>query len=118
MSSAHSCSPERNELSQSLQPINFIPKDQKVLRVSVRKIQVIRTTVEVFQPQTYYITSTGVPQSLRQPSDGYFRIGRQQITENGQRPNDLMLPPSDRAISRSHCMLYYDPFFDKTPPVN
>ncbi|OMJ83308.1 hypothetical protein SteCoe_15833 [Stentor coeruleus] len=93
-----------------------VSKDQKVLKVTVKLIQVVRTTVEVFQPQTYYITAKGVSQSLRQPPDGFFKIGRQQVTETGQRPNDLMLPPSDRAISRSHCMINYKAFFDTTPP--
>lgn len=34
------------------------------------------------------------------------------------RPNDLMLPPSDRAISRSHCMINYKEFFNKEIPTN
>ena len=55
-------------------------------------------------------------QSQRKPPDGFFKIGRQQITESGIRPNDLMLPPSDRAVSRSHCQLDYRSFFDSTPP--
>lgn len=33
------------------------------------------------------------------------------MTETGERPNDIMLPASDRAISRSHCMIVYDTFF-------
>ena len=52
--------------------------------------------------------------SVRKPSDGFFKIGRQQITESGLRPNDLMLPPSDRAISRSHCQIDYKSFFYHT----
>lgn len=110
-----------SDSEESLDPIRTfptfsVPQNEKLLKVSVSFMQVIRTTVEVFQPQTYFISSRGVHQSLRQPADGYFRIGRQQITETGQRPNDLMLPPSDRAISRSHCMINYKPFFNAIPP--
>ena len=97
-------------------PTFSVPSNQKLLKVSVKIIQVIRTTVEVFQPQLYFISKKGVHQSLRQPPDGFFKIGRQQVTESGQRPNDLMLPPSDRAISRSHCMIDYKGFFDTTIP--
>lgn len=89
---------------------------QQVLKISVIPKQVIRTTVESFSPEVCTISSTGYTESPRQPQDGYFKIGRQQITESGTRPNDLMLPPSDRAISRSHCMINYEAFFNKSSP--
>jgi hypothetical protein len=103
-------------LNPSLQGHAALSSQTKHIRVTVRFTQVIRTTVEVFTQQVTYITQSGVVDSVRQPPDGYFKIGRQQVTENGQRPNDLMLPPSDRAISRSHCMIDYQAFFDCTPP--
>ena len=86
------------------------------MRITVTKIQVIRTTVEIFHPQVTLIRASGVLQSARLCIDGHFKIGRQQVTEFGERPNDLVLPPSDRAISRSHCMINYSPFFCTSIP--
>jgi len=45
--------------------------------------------------------------SLRTYTDGDITIGRQYINENGIRPNDILLPVSDLAISRTHCRLIY-----------
>ena len=114
-----------NYISQPKSPdllINNIsqacPISSKMLRITVKFIQVIRTTVEVFHPQVSTIISSGVMNSFRTIADGYFKIGRQQVTESGERPNDLVLPPTDRAISRSHCKINYQPFFDTTIPDN
>lgn len=105
------------EYTQSLEINQAQPKSrEKLLKVSVISKQVIRTTVESFSPQFCLISRAGYKESVRQPQDGFFKIGRQQITESGIRPNDLMLPPSDRAISRSHCMIDYQSFFFKPTP--
>lgn len=69
----------------------------------------------MFQPPIFYITTRGVFHSSRQPPDGFFRIGRQQLNELGQRPNDLILSPSDKAVSRSHCMIEYRQFINSLP---
>jgi pSer/pThr/pTyr-binding forkhead associated (FHA) protein len=93
-------------------------EDSHYIEVTVIFNQIIRTTIEGFHPQKTYIYKSGVKDSVRQPPDGYYKIGRQQVTEAGHRPNDLMLPPSDRAISRSHCQINYESFFNSTPPEN
>ena len=38
-------------------------------------------------------------------------IGRQTVTEEGLRPNDVMLSVNDLAISRSHCRIIYQDGF-------
>ena len=44
---------------------------------------------------------------MRRGADGDITIGRQQLTEDGTRPNDIMLTAADRAISRTHCKIIY-----------
>lgn len=109
-------------LQRETQPPTPLPSvindESHYIEVTVSPSQIIRTTIEGFQPQKSYITKSGVYESVRQPPDGLYKIGRQQVTETGQRPNDLMLPPSDRAISRSHCQINYEAFFNSTPPEN
>jgi FHA domain len=55
--------------------------------------------------------------SLRTPKStseedvhGDVTIGRQAITEDGIRPNDITLSISDLAISRTHCRIILDGF--------
>ena len=38
-------------------------------------------------------------------------IGRQTVTEEGHRPNDVMLSVNDLAISRTHCRIIYQDGF-------
>ena len=71
------------------------------------------------QPIDYYVTQSGLLNSPRVPQDGFVNVGRQQINEEGKRPNDVMLPASDRAISRCHCRLDYRQWFrSRTLPDN
>lgn len=105
---------ELDTITPGNQDLNMGSKPERFIEITVILTQIIRTTVEVFQPQKSIITKEGVKDSVRKPSDGFFKIGRQQITESGHRPNDLMLPPSDRAISRSHCQIDYKSFFHST----
>ena len=82
------------------------------LRISVRTKQVIRSAVDPNgAPVVYNVTMQGVEGSLRRPQDGFVNVGRQQLNEYGQRPNDIMLPASDRAISRCHCRFNYQHCF-------
>jgi len=81
-------------------------------KVSVVLTQILRSTADqITQPIDYFVTSSGLQNSLRSPQDGFVNIGRQQINEEGKRPNDITLPASDRAISRCHCRLDYRQFF-------
>lgn len=82
------------------------------LRISVRVTQVVRSSVDPNgSPVVYNVSLQGVQGSLRTPQDGYVNVGRQQLNEYGQRPNDIVLPASDRAISRSHCRFNYQHCF-------
>ena len=60
---------------------------------------------------TFVLTKTGLPCSMRNTNRSFTAIGRQQITEQFTRPNDIMLFPTDPSISRSHFKLFqYDLF--------
>ncbi|CAG9336042.1 unnamed protein product [Blepharisma stoltei] len=91
--------------------INPLEKPPKCLSVSI-----IRTSIEQSAPQVFKVYSTGVLNSQRLPQDRTIRIGRQQVTEDGKRPNDITLPATDRAISRTHCMIDCNDFFNKEIP--
>ena len=85
---------------------------EEFFKVTVFPTQILRSTADqMTQPIDYYVTATGLQNSLRSPQDGFVNIGRQQINEEGKRPNDIMLPASDRAISRCHCRLDYRQWF-------
>mmetsp|Transcript_3027 Transcript_3027/g.6293 ORF Transcript_3027/g.6293 Transcript_3027/m.6293 type:complete len:314 (-) Transcript_3027:1157-2098(-) len=60
--------------------------------------------------RTYTVTREGCEGSQRQNQEFEVRIGRQKVTEDGDFPNDIVLPSSDRAISRTHCALDYSNF--------
>jgi len=86
------------------------------LRISVSTTQVIRTSIYPNgSPAIYMVSLQGVQGSLRSPQDGYVNIGRQQLNESGQRPNDIVLPASDRAVSRTHCRFDYQHCFRGRP---
>lgn len=56
----------------------------------------------------YLLESNGMFGSPRVFNSKDITIGRQQITESGERPNDIMLDPCDSFISRTHCKLRYN----------
>ena len=65
---------------------------------------------------TFLVTPRGMVGSLRTPpsdSDvhGDVTIGRQAVTEDGVRPNDITLSISDLAISRTHCRIIFEDGF-------
>lgn len=62
---------------------------------------------------TYSVTLDGCAGSLRERHGFEVNIGRQKVTEEGEFPNDIVLPPSDRAISRTHCTLNYSNFLKR-----
>ncbi|EAS04382.4 FHA domain protein (macronuclear) [Tetrahymena thermophila SB210] len=65
----------------------------------------------------YYITPKGMVKSKKNTATDDIIIGRQEsakqpeLTQNGEpneiHPNDIVLPPTDRAISRIHCKIIY-----------
>jgi len=61
---------------------------------------------------TYVITERGLPCSQKTHNTHYISIGRQQINDQGIRPNDIMLFPTDPSISRSHFKLYHKEFYE------
>jgi hypothetical protein len=77
------------------------------------KIEIVRQQKSKEQT-TFLVTRRGMVGSLRTPKSnseddvhGDIMIGRQAITEDGVRPNDITLSISDLAISRTHCRIIY-----------
>lgn len=104
-------SPSEDEMRLEPEELVIRKVDERSLSITVNPIQIVRTSIEQTVPQRYQVTEKGVTNSLRTPQDHTVRIGRQHINEEGMRPNDITLPPSDRAISRCHCMIDCRKFF-------
>ena len=89
-------------------PLNLYPVVRFELDESLLIIEIIKSKVPLEKIQTkFYVTNKGMIGSLRKDIDGDVKIGRQQMTDDGYRPNDIILNPEDTAISRSHCRLIY-----------
>lgn len=71
-----------------------------------------------FINKTYIITEEGVKCSQKTGNRHYTSIGRQQVNDDGQRPNDIMLFPTDPSISRSHCKIFHESYFQETKAFN
>ena len=77
-------------------------------REPVITLEIIRSHASLFGVTTkFLITPRGMVGSLRSKPDGDITIGRQQINDAGNRPNDIMLNAQDSAISRTHCRIIY-----------
>ena len=61
--------------------------------------------------QEFIVDENGVFGSEKNTDTEEIIIGRQQINGNNIRPNDIVLPAQDRAISRIHCKLNYKSCF-------
>lgn len=79
----------------------------------------MKSPLKLIRPQTYYVTRSGVLQSLRKPQDGNIRIGKESIAETSYIYNDIMLPTQDPLSARCHCMINYQEFFESpiTDPI-
>ena len=84
---------------------------EKHIKISVSSIQIVKSPLQLKRPQTYYVTKTGVLQSLRKPQDGNIRIGKESLSDTPYIYNDIMLPTQDPLIARCHCMINYQEFF-------
>ncbi|KAL4454184.1 hypothetical protein ABPG74_012141 [Tetrahymena malaccensis] len=82
------------------------------------KVTVMKTNQDNSnQNNIYYITPKGMVKSKKNTATDDIIIGRQESakqpepSQNGEpneiHPNDIVLPPTDRAISRIHCKLIY-----------
>lgn len=61
----------------------------------------------------FIITERGIDCSQKTHSTDYISVGRQQVNDQGVRPNDIMLFPTDPSISRSHFKIYHKDYFHK-----
>lgn len=61
----------------------------------------------------YYIGENGIDCSMKNHSNDFISIGRQQINESAIRPNDIMLFPTDPSISRSHFKMFHKELFNE-----
>lgn len=89
---------------------------EKHMTITVVFTQIIKSNLHLIHPQTYYITKSGVLQSLRKPQDGTIRIGRESFIDTNFVYNDIMLNTQNPLISRSHCFINYQEFFREGIP--
>ena len=83
------------------------------------RISVLKSNVDLSKITTeYVVTPRGMVGSLRRGATGDITIGRQQLTEDGTRPNDIMRTAADRAISRTHCKIIYKHGFHSGPAMS
>lgn len=95
---------------------DFTPiKSSHLLTISVISTKILNPKPESIHASQYFITPQGIFYSLRTPPDGTFKIGRQQTTDLGQAANDMILPSTDKAVSRFHCMIKYSEYFKSLP---
>jgi hypothetical protein len=73
------------------------------------KITVIKSNAEsdMSNIEEYLVNEKGLYQSEKNTTSKDIIIGRQHITAEGIKTNDIVLPASDRAISRIHCKIIY-----------
>lgn len=77
-------------------------------------LEIIKSNVSLNIINTkFVITKDGLISSQRSKDNSYISIGRQQINDDGIRPNDIMLFPTDPSISRSHFKIWYKNFFQE-----
>ncbi|EGR32872.1 hypothetical protein IMG5_068490 [Ichthyophthirius multifiliis] len=81
------------------------------------KIQVMKTNQNNNQNTIYYITPQGMVASKKNTETNDIIIGRQDSTKDPENsievhPNDIVLPNTDRAISRIHCKIIYKDGFN------
>ena len=93
-----------SSLPKSITPnIKAVLPDEPLLFLNIIKSKAPIKSIS----SSYVVTPRGVLYSLRKETEGDVTIGRQQSTETGHRPNDVMLHPNDLTISRCHCRLIY-----------
>ena len=63
--------------------------------------------------RTFLISSNGLEGTLRKDKRDFISLGRQQVNEQGERPNDIMMYPTDPSISRTHCKIFYREFYER-----
>jgi hypothetical protein len=81
---------------------------RKAIKLEITKSNVNLSSINT----TFVIMKDGLATSQRSKANDYISIGRQQINDDGLRPNDIMLFPTDPSISRSHFKILYKSFFE------
>lgn len=76
------------------------PEEEKIT-ISVKFLK------EGLPRQSYTLTRRGMVGSLKNTLTNFLVLGRMEEDQQGMRPNDIVLPNSDKAISRMHaCFIY------------
>ncbi len=73
------------------------------------KITVMKSNADndISNIDEYIVTEHGLHLSEKNTTASDIIIGRQHMTADGIRANDIVLPASDRAMSRIHCKMIY-----------
>jgi hypothetical protein len=91
-----------------------IQKEEPRIRLNILKSHVPMNVI----CRDFIITSDGLPCSQKTHNTHFVSVGRQQINDQGIRPNDIMLFPTDPSISRTHFKIYHKEFFNKLSDFN
>jgi hypothetical protein len=88
---------------------DLLPKKEKKIILTI-----IKSHTKIFAiNKTFTITERGLESSQKNHDTHYISVGRQQVNDQGIRPNDIMLFPTDPSISRSHFKIFHKDYFDK-----
>ena len=93
--------------------------DEEAEHVKISVINLNFQGPEAKRSREYVLTSNGVVKSKKNSATNCLIIGRLEKGEDGLVPNDIILPQSDRAISRVHaCLIYKFGFSRRKIPNN
>jgi hypothetical protein len=115
------CFNTENNLStfKTVNPVghkNFIGrKDQLKIRPERKmKLDILKSHTKLYTINTkFLITERGLDCSQKTSNTHFISVGRQQVNDQGVRPNDIMLFPTDPSISRSHFKIFHKEYFEK-----
>ena len=85
-------------------PCPPLQTDKKYIKITVMKSNADN---DISNIDEYFVNHLGLLHSEKNTTAQDIIIGRQHITADGIRTNDIVLPASDRAISRVHCKIIY-----------
>jgi hypothetical protein len=78
------------------------------------KLDILKSHTKLYTINTkFVITERGIDCSQKTHNNHFISVGRQQVNDQGIRPNDIMLFPTDPSISRSHFKIFHKEYFEK-----
>lgn len=95
----------KNRLTSDENLQQFDESSEEHVRIKVKNFNLNTVNAPVIRETI--LTKNGIIGSERNSAVQGMIIGRLEVGEDGLKPNDIILPNSDRAVSRVHaCMIY------------